>query len=176
MEKHDQFKGKEAQILSVEGPKKKRTIGRPFPKGNNYASLRKKKTDKDKANQLESYIQKKTGSGKKLADFYVGIIDSINNNDDAVACEKCSAFIYNGIKVNSDLVKEAHSWLTLNGWGRPSSRDKPLPEEPELTVEELDAQLAASCEALGLVILSKEEYGRLKALDKEESQSLPERT
>ncbi len=122
---------------------KKKTRGRPFQKGNNYASLRKKKTDKEKANVLESYIQKKTSSGKKLADFYVGIIDSINNNDKAVACEKCNSFIYNGIRINSDLVKEAHSWLTLNGWGRPSSRGKPLPEEPEMSREDLVLALKA---------------------------------
>ena len=122
---------------------KKKTRGRPFPKGNNYASRRKKKTDKEKANVLESYIQKKTCSGKKLADFYVGIIDSINNNDEAVTCEKCDSFIYNGIRINSDVVKEAHSWLTLNGWGRPSSRGKPLPDEPEMSREELVAALRA---------------------------------
>ncbi len=142
MEKLDHVNEKAVEILPVEEPKKK-TRGRPFPKGNNYASLRKKKTDKEKANVIESYIQKKTGSGKKLADFYVGIIDSINNNDEAVTCEKCDSFIYNGIRINSDVVKEAHSWLTLNGWGRPSSRDKPLPDEPEKTREELIAELQA---------------------------------
>ena len=141
----EHVKDKEVEILTVDEPKKK-TRGRPFPKGNNYASLRKKKTDKEKANVLESYIQKKTGSGKKLADFYVGIIDSINNNDKAVTCEKCDSFIYNGIRINSDVVKEAHSWLTLNGWGRPSSRGKPLPDEPEMTREELEAQFEALLE------------------------------
>ncbi|MHC4268934.1 MAG: hypothetical protein ACYSWS_02900 [Planctomycetota bacterium] len=144
MKKHDQVNDEEVQILSVDEPKKKKkTRGRPFPKGNNYASLRKKKTDKEKTNILESYIQQKTGSGKKLADFYIGIIDSINKNDEAVACEKCAAFIYNGIRINGDVVKEAHSWLTLNGWCRPSSRGKPLPDEPEMSREELITSLEA---------------------------------
>ncbi len=137
-------KDKDVQILSVEEPKKKkRTRGRPFPKGNNYASLRKKKTEKEKANILETYIKQKTSSGKKIADFYIGVIDSINKNEDAVECEKCAAFIYNGIRVNGDVVKQAHSWLTLNGWGRPSSRDKPQPEEPEMSREELMAGIKA---------------------------------
>jgi len=123
-------------------PKKSKPRGRPFPKGNNYASLRKKKPDKKKAG-LESYIQRKTSDGKKIADFYIGIISSINNNDKAVACEKCDSFIYNGIRINGELVKEAHTWLTLNGWGRPSSRGKPLPDEPEMGREELIAAIRA---------------------------------
>lgn len=123
--------------------------------------------DTDTANILEFYIQKKTSSGKKLADFYVGVIDSINNNDEAVAGEKCNSFIYNGIKVTSDLVKDAHSWLTLNGWGRPSSREKPLPEEPEMSREELIAAINAMHEEIGCVLVSKTEYERLTLLDKE---------
>jgi len=176
MEKLDHVKDKEVETLTVEEPKMTKPRGRPFPKGNNYASLRKKKTENEKASLLESYIQKKTGSGKKLAVFYVGVIDSINNNDEAVACEKCSAFIYNGIKVNSDLVKDAHSWLTFNGWGRPSTRGKTLPEEPELNPDEIKASIDALCEEQGIVIIPKEEYERLKALDKEESQLLPKKT
>ncbi len=121
---------------------KKKPRGRPFQKGNNYASLRKKKPDKEKAS-LESYIQRKTSDGKKIADFYIGIISSINNNDEAVSCEKCNSLIYNGIRINSDLVKEAHSWLTLNGWGRPTSRGKPLPDEPEMSREDLVLALKA---------------------------------
>jgi hypothetical protein len=123
-------------------PEKGKPRGRPFQKGNKCASLRKKQPNKKKAG-LESYIQRKTSDGKKLADFYIGIIDSINNNDKAVACEKCDSLIYNGIRVNSDLVKEAHTWLTLNGWGRPSSRGKPLPDEPEMSREDLIAALRA---------------------------------
>ncbi len=94
---------------------KKRTRGRLFSKGNNYASLRMMKTGKGKANILESYIKQKAGNGKKIAAFYIGVIDSINNNDEAVACEKCTAYIYNGIRINDDVAKEAHSWLMLNG-------------------------------------------------------------
>ncbi len=135
-----ELKEKEPQTKNNGVEKKPR--GRPFQKGNNYASLRKKKPDKEKAS-LESYIQRKTSDGKKIADFYIGIISSINNNDKAVTCEKCNSFIHNGIRINGDLVKEAHSWLTLNGWGRPSSRDKPLPDEPEMSREELIAGIKA---------------------------------
>ena len=49
-------------------PKKSKPRWRPFPKGYKYASLRKKQPDKKKAG-LESYIQRKTSDGKKIADF-----------------------------------------------------------------------------------------------------------
>ncbi len=55
------------------------------------------------------------------------------------------------------------------GGVRPSSRGKPLTEEPELNPDEIKASIDALCEDQGIVIIPKEEYERLKALGKEES-------
>ncbi len=128
---------------------KKKPRGRPFEKGNKFGCGSKKNKDKT---SLESYIQRKTNDGKKMANFYIGIIDSINRNKDAVCCEKCGCLTYNGIRINGDLVKEAHSWLTLNGWGRPSARDKPV-EEPEMTREEAIAEIKSMLNDRGLKLV-----------------------
>ncbi len=126
------------ELQAENNGKKKKPRGTPFKKGNKFGCVPKR--DKKKAS-LESYIQRKTNDGKKMASFYIGIIDSINGNKDAVCCEKCGSLIYNGIRINGDLVKEAHSWLTLNGWGKPLARDRPKEEEPEMSVEEARALL-----------------------------------
>lgn len=116
------------------GARKSKPRGRPFKKGNKFGSISKK--DKKKTT-ISDYILKKTNNGKLMADFYIGVLKAINNNTEG------KKMVYNGIPITVELAKSANEWLTNNCFGKPSARDKPAIEEPEMSREDLVMALEA---------------------------------
>ncbi len=111
---------------------KKKPRGTPFKKGNKFGCGSKK--SKEKAS-LSDYIFRNTNNGKLMADFYIGVLKTIKTNKEG------KQMSYNGIPITVELAKSANEWLTNNCFGKPSARDKPKDEEPEMSVEEARAFL-----------------------------------
>jgi len=103
-------------------------------------------TDKS---EISDYIALKSRNGRKMADFNLGILDAVENiSDDADLGTinrngKYSDVIctYKGVPVTGELVRSANQWLMDNWMGRPGQRES-MNKEPELTREEVDAQIA----------------------------------
>ncbi len=123
---------------------KKKPRGRPFKKGNKFGCASKK--DKKKAS-ISDYILKKTNNGKLMADFYIGVLKTINANTEG------KKMVYNGVPITVELAKSANDWLTNNCFGKPSARDKPAIEEPEMSREELDAEIKRMINEAGLKLV-----------------------
>ncbi len=112
--------------------KKKKPRGTPFKKGNKFGCGSKK--IKEKAS-LSDYIFRNTNNGKLMADFYIGVLKTIKTNKEG------KQMSYNGIPITVELAKSANEWLTNNCFGKPSARNKPKEEGPEMSVEEARAFL-----------------------------------
>ena len=111
---------------------KKKPRGTPFKKGNKFGCVSKK--IKEKAS-LSDYIFRNTNNGKLMADFYIGVLKTIKTNKEG------KQMSYNGIPITVELAKSANEWLTNNCFGKPSARNKPKEEGPEMSVEEARAFL-----------------------------------
>ncbi len=120
------------ELQAENNGKKKKPRGTPFKKGNKFGCVSKK--DKNKAS-LSDYIFRNTNNGKLMADFYIGVLKTIKTNKEG------KQMSYNGIPITVELAKSANEWLTNNCFGKPSARDKPKDEEPEMSVEEARAFL-----------------------------------
>ncbi len=74
----------------------KKPGGKPFENGNNFSGISRKSENKS---NISDYILRKTGNGKLMADFYIGVLQTIKNN---IEGEK---MVYNGVPITVELAK-----------------------------------------------------------------------
>jgi len=112
-------------------PEQKKPRGTPFQKGNKFGCGTRQKKE---SLTLPKYIKKRTGQGKTLTDFYIGILKEVEISDED------NPPVYKGMKITAELSTKAVEWLGKNGFGTPSQR-KPEDEKPKRTEAELKHRL-----------------------------------
>ena len=98
-------------------------------------------------NSISDYKLKNTNNGKLMVDFYIVVLNAINNNS------KGKKMVYNGILITVELAKSANDWLTNNCFGEPSARDKPQEKESEPGREEMIAEIKRISNEAGLKLV-----------------------
>ncbi len=75
---------------------------------------------------LSKYVMQKTGNGRLMADWYIKVLEILN--DKALKkkqhCLNCHVVMINGVRVSDEMVKNASKWLTDNAFGKPGARNE----------------------------------------------------
>ncbi|MDR4499255.1 MAG: hypothetical protein MRK02_15255 [Candidatus Scalindua sp.] len=128
---------------------KKRVYGRPFKKGNKFATKEYRKPKKDEDVSLTSYINSETNQGQLMADFYIGVLKALKNNRNG------DKITYRGIAIGAELVKAANELLTVNWIGKPGRRAQ-KEERDDRPVEEKIKEITYLVDKFGYYLIKKD--------------------